>query len=158
MRGVERGSNQELDSSMLRLFSKDWRAIVREESTRLHHSFQSVSVTRSTELGNEIFACRILMKRSANQHGWLLLSYLTSQGRRLTVCRCHSCGKKSFSQRGVCCWAPGPGSGPHPGAPSLHGSEGAPCSWTGCLDRGMRTTLCGLWDEISVIFSQISST
>lgn len=55
----------------------------------------------------------------------------------LTVCRCRSCGRRSFSRRGVCCWAPAPGSVPRPGAPSPRGSEAAPCSWSGCLDSDM---------------------
>lgn len=69
-------------------------------------------------------------------------NYLKLPG--LTVCRCRSCGKRSFSQRGVCCWAPGPGSVPRPGAPSLRGSEAEPCSWSGFLNRCMEMTRYGV--------------
>lgn len=67
----------------------------------------------------------------------------------LTGYRCRFYGKKSSSQRGVGCSAPGLGSVPHRAAPSLRASEAATCSWSGCLDGGMRMTLCGLWNGIN---------
>lgn len=47
----------------------------------------------------------------------------------------------SFSQKGVCCWAPGQESVLHPDVPSLRGSEEVRCNLSCCLDIYMKMIL-----------------
>lgn len=166
-KGAKGGWNQQLDSSRLSLFSEEWRTIVREVGDTKHYIINSCQYHKwHTQLEeetrkknnwfNNISIKWIVCQQRENELQWPADHRRWPMARWLTVCRCRSCGRRSFSWRGVCCWAPGPGSGPRPGAPFLRGSGAALCSWSGCLDRGMRTTLCGSWDKISDLWSRIN--